>query len=89
MAKKRGKVLGFSEEIDEVVVFLVSDPSGEGLAAVKFDNQWVPLIACDEERRSQMRSVAQELADEFNKVLREVRFSKRELIKEIRSRNQH
>lgn len=63
--------------IDEMFGFIAEDGEGEGLAAFKTPNGWVPMVAADAARIDSLKEVAKKIAKTTGKKITLCRFSVR------------
>ena len=64
--------------VNHMWAFLAVDDEGnEGIVAARLEGTWFPLIAADEERLEQLRSVARHTAAIVKKQVQLVKFTER------------
>lgn len=64
--------------IDRMYAFVVVDKDGtEGVAGMRTDDGWLPLVGADFDRVDSLRPIAQHMADTFGHSITLVEFSTR------------
>lgn len=64
-------------EIKSIHLFIACDEEGEGLAAFMSGDQWIPMVAADEDRVASLKPIAKEIAQLSGKTIKLVRLSER------------
>lgn len=73
-----------TEKIDTLwAVLSVDDTGNEGMVAANIAGTWFPIVWCYEKNTEKMLKFAAEVKANTNKKLRLVKFSSKEVIKEI------
>jgi hypothetical protein len=71
--------------IDSIVAAVAVDERDrlEGICAALIGDQWMPLIAADEERYEQIKAAAEIVAMQTGKTVKMVRFAQRSVLETI------
>lgn len=74
------------EKIDQVFVFVSSDPNGEGIIGQTIEMMgapvFMPFVCADEARMKSLKPLAKKIAKESGKKIKLIRLSVREEIEE-------
>lgn len=77
-------------KIEEMFAFVTEDssPDDEGIVAVPYGNEWLPMVGADMKRVESLKPIAQEIATKTGKNIKILHFTQREEIGRIYRRRQ-